>query len=89
MGKIQKQINKICFELLPRPTLFYGNSANKEGKINYIIGSDNDFKKLVSNGLVNTLVLSENNLKNIKVNFKKADSIPIYGFNFDDGKEFM
>lgn len=71
---------------LPRPTLFYGHSANKEGKINYIIGSDTLSKKLIPNELVNKLVLSENNLKNIKVNFNKADSIPVYGFNFDDGR---
>lgn len=84
---VKYKANKTRFASeLPRPTLFYGNSANKEGKINYIIGSDTISKKLTPNGLVNTLVLSENNLKNIKVNFKKADSIPIYGFNFDDGK---
>ncbi|UGS20504.1 hypothetical protein [Flavobacterium cyclinae] len=84
---VKYKANKTRFASeLPRPTLFYGNSANKEGKINYIIGSDTISKKLAPNGLVNTLVLSENNLKNIKVNFKKADSIPIYGFNFDDGK---
>ena len=60
--------------------------SNKEGRIKYIIGTDTLSKKLTPNALVNTLVLSEGSLKNLKVNFKKADSIPIYGFNFDDGK---
>ncbi len=71
---------------LNKPTLFYGSSSNKEGRIKYIIGTDTLSKKLTPNALVNTLVLSEGSLKNLKVNFKKADSIPIYGFNFDDGK---
>ncbi len=71
---------------LPRPTLFYGSSSNKEGKVFYMSGADTIVKKLTPNKAVNTLALSEGNLKSIKVNFKKADSIPIYGFNFDDGK---
>ena len=70
---------------LPRPTLFYGSSSNKEGKVFFVTG-DTIVKKLTPNNTLNTLTLSEGSLKNLKVNFKKADSIPIYGFNFDDGK---
>ena len=70
---------------LPKPTLFYGSSSNKDGKVFYVAG-DTIVKKLAPNNTLNTLTLSEGNLKNLKVNFKKADSIPIYGFNFDDGK---
>ena len=70
---------------LPRPTLFYGSSSNKEGKVIFVAG-DTIVKKLTPNNTLNTLTLSEGSLKSIKVNFKKADSIPIYGFNFDDGK---
>lgn len=70
---------------LPRPTLFYGSSSNKEGKLFFVAG-DTIVKKLAPNNTLNTLTLSEGSLKSIKVNFKKADSIPIYGFNFDDGK---
>ena len=70
---------------LPRPTLFYGSSSNKEGKLFFVAG-DTIVKKLTPNNTLNTLTLSEGSLKNLKVNFKKADSIPIYGFNFDDGK---
>jgi lysophospholipase L1-like esterase len=70
---------------LPRPTLFYGSSSNKDGKVFFVAG-DTIVKKLTPNNTINTLTLSEGSLKSIKVNFKKADSIPIYGFNFDDGK---
>ena len=84
---VKYKANKTRFASeLPRPTLFYGSSSNKEGKVFYMSGADTIVKKLTPNKLVNTIALSEGNLKSIKVNFKKADSIPIYGFNFDDGK---
>lgn len=84
---VKYKANKTRFASeLPRPTVFYGSSSNKEGKVFYISGADTIVKKLTPNKLVNTIALSEENLKSIKVNFKKADSIPIYGFNFDDGK---
>jgi len=70
---------------LPRPTLFYGSSSNKEGKVFFVSG-DTIVKKLTPNNTLNTLTLLEGSVKNLKVNFKHADSIPIYGFNFDDGK---
>nr|WP_294937043.1 hypothetical protein [uncultured Flavobacterium sp.] len=70
---------------LYNPTLFYGKSANKNGKIALRVGSDTIYKKLSPNKLVNTLVIG-NTTKNLKVDFVKADSIPIYGLNFDDGK---
>jgi lysophospholipase L1-like esterase len=71
---------------LDHPTVFYGSAANKEGQIAYQIGADTIYKKLVANNVLNTLTLSQNSLKSVKVDFIKADSIPIYGFNFDDGK---
>lgn len=71
---------------LDNPTLFYGSSENPNGQINYIIGKDTLRKKLIANNLLSTLTLSQNSLKSLKVNFKNAKSIPIYGFNFDDGK---
>lgn len=70
---------------LYNPTLFYGKSSNKSGKIALKVGTDTIYKKLSPNKLVNTLVIG-NTTKNLKVDFVKADSIPIYGFNFDDGK---
>ena len=71
---------------LDKPTLFYGSSANKEGVISYVIGKDTIYKKLLPNNKLNTLVLSQSPLKAVKASFIAADSIPIYGFNFDDGK---
>ena len=70
---------------LPKPTLFYGSSSNKSGKV-FCTAGDTIGKKLYPNSLLNTLTLSEGSLKNLKVNFSKADSIPFYGVNFDDGK---
>ncbi|MEW5676247.1 hypothetical protein ABGT15_08030 [Flavobacterium enshiense] len=70
---------------LNNPTLFYGKSSNKSGKIALKVGNDTIYKKLTPNKLVNTLVIG-NTTKNLKVDFVKADSIPIYGMNFDDGK---
>ena len=77
-GKFTAQLNN--------PTLFYGSSENQNGQINYIIGKDTLRKKLVANNLLNTIKLSEKSLKTLKVDFKQAKSVPIYGFNFDDGK---
>jgi len=69
---------------LDNATLFYGRSS-KTGKVNFIIGKDTIKKSLSPNGLVNTLKVSSGSLKAFKANFVQADSIPIYGFNFDNG----
>ncbi|HEU4497481.1 MAG TPA: hypothetical protein VFR70_10555 [Flavobacterium sp.] len=71
---------------LDNPTLFYGKSSNFHGKVNVIIGKDTIKKSLEPNNLVNTLKISETSLQSFKADFIKADSIPIFGFNFDDGK---
>lgn len=71
---------------LDSPTLFYGNSNNKNGEIFYKIGRDTLYKKLVPNNTLNTIVLSNSSIKSLKVDFQKTKSVPIYGFNFDDGK---
>ncbi|MHC0447375.1 SGNH/GDSL hydrolase family protein [Flavobacterium sp. 3-218] len=69
---------------LDNATLFYGRSS-KAGKVNFIIGKDTLKKSLSPNNLVNTLKVSSGSLKAFKANFVQADSIPIYGFNFDNG----
>ncbi|MDQ6472149.1 SGNH/GDSL hydrolase family protein [Flavobacterium sp. LHD-80] len=69
---------------LDNPTLFYGR-ASKKGKVNFIIGKDTLKKNLNPNNLINTLKVSSGHLKAFKANFVSADSIPIYGFNFDNG----
>lgn len=73
-------------DLLYQPTLFYGNSDNMEGEVIFKTGRDTLIKKLTPTKLVNTLAITSANIKSIKASFNKADSIPIYGFNFDDGK---
>ena len=70
---------------LPRPTLFYGSAKNFSGRVFCAVG-DTIGKKLTPSTILNTLTLSEGNLKNLKVNLSKADSIHFYGINFDDGK---
>ena len=72
--------------MLDNPTLFYGKGNNFTGKVNVIIGKDTVAKSLNPSGLVNTLKMSGSSLKSFKADFIKADSIPIFGFNFDDGK---
>ena len=69
---------------LDNPTLFYGK-ADKRGNVNFIIGKDTLRKNLVPNNLVNSLKVTSGSIKAFKANFVHADSIPIYGFNFDNG----
>lgn len=71
---------------LDNPTLFYGSAANPKGEISYVVGKDTLHKKLIPNNILNTLTLSQSGLKSVKVDFKQAAAIPMYGFNFDDGK---
>ncbi|WP_264534983.1 SGNH/GDSL hydrolase family protein [Flavobacterium sp. N1736] len=76
-------LNKFAASL-DSPTLFYGRSS-KRGNVNFIIGKDTLHKNLVPNNLVNTLKVTSGSIKAFKANFVQADSIPIYGFNFDNG----
>ncbi len=71
---------------LGNPTLFYGKSKNTQGKIYQIVGTDTIYKKLKPTNKLNTLSLSSNGQKAMKIHFTQADSIPVYGFNFDNGK---
>jgi lysophospholipase L1-like esterase len=54
-------------------------------EIKAVIGTETISKKLNPNQKLNTLKIVEANPVAMKVYFKQADSIPIYGFNFDDG----
>ncbi|WP_264531265.1 SGNH/GDSL hydrolase family protein [Flavobacterium sp. N502540] len=69
---------------LDSPTLYYGRGS-KKGNVNFIIGKDTLRKSLVPNNLINTLKVTSGSIKGFKANFIHADSIPIYGFNFDSG----
>jgi len=71
---------------LNSPTLFYGRGNNDKAYITASIDKDSTVtKKLKSSGLLNTLSVSSGNVRSMQVTFHKADSIPIYGFNFDNG----
>jgi lysophospholipase L1-like esterase len=70
---------------LNNPTLFYGSSTNKKGLLRQVIGKDTIYKKLSPNATLNTTQIGST-VNKVKVNFINADSIPFYGFNFDNGK---
>lgn len=70
---------------LNNPTLFYGSSNNKKGMLRQVLGKDTIYKKLSANAILNTTQIGTSVI-NVKVNFINSDSIPFYGFNFDNGK---
>jgi hypothetical protein len=80
-----KAVNKDHIGMLNSPTLFYGRSGNTQASLKVILGADTLTKKLNPSGLLNTVKLADN-VKGFKADFVKADSIPVYGFNFDDGR---
>ncbi len=65
------------------PTLFYGKSGNHEAyvEIRYSGDTTRVVKPLPTDKLLNTLTLAEGEVKGVRINFFKADSIPIYGVN--------
>lgn len=71
---------------LNNPTLFYGKSGNRSGTVDFIVGKDTIHKKLNPSNKVNTLAVGMGDLRSFKAQFTASDSIPFYGFNFDDGK---
>lgn len=86
---VQYKANNTRFATsLDNPTLFYGSSNNKRGSISVAIDKDTVkvIKKLLPNNLLNTVAITPNSIKGLKVNFVHTDSIPFYGFNFDDGR---
>lgn len=72
--------------LLNNPTLFYGKSNNREGEISVVTGKDTIVKSLEGDKLLNTVAIAPYDLKAFKAEFIATDSIPFYGFNFDDGR---
>lgn len=71
--------------LLYNPTLFYGSSSNHNASVNISFSKDSSVRhELIAGKLLNTLKLSPST-KTLKATFEKADSIPFYGINFDDG----
>ncbi|OYQ37667.1 hypothetical protein CHU92_07795 [Flavobacterium cyanobacteriorum] len=71
---------------LNAPTLFYGKSGNSKGRVAFITGKDTVYKSLAPSATLNTVRLTPGAVKSLKANFIAADTIPFYGFNFDDGR---
>lgn len=71
---------------LYNPTLFYGGSENKEAYVELFYNGDTArvVKSLNTDKILNTLRLTDKNLKSIKMNFVNADSIAFYGINSAD-----
>ncbi|MGL2994815.1 hypothetical protein [Flavobacterium sp. TSSA_36] len=72
--------------VLDNPTIFYGSSDNLFGVVNYTIATDSVHKTLTAVNRLNTIILKKGSLKTLRLSFKNAQSVPIYGLNFDDGK---
>lgn len=70
--------------MLNNPTLFYGRSNNGEGYVTVKADKDSVYTKPLNPAkLLNSLSLTSRDVHSLQVNFHQADSIPIYGFNFD------
>ena len=65
------------------PTLFFGQSGNTEAYVEIRHEGDTTriIKPLNASKRLNSLTLAKGNVKGVRVNFFKADSIPIYGIN--------
>lgn len=80
--KAQSQLHSTA---LYNPTLFYGKSNNEGASINVQIGKNPaEIKELTPDKLLNTLQVSHTITEPLLVTFNHSDSIPLYGFNFDD-----
>lgn len=67
---------------LNNPTLYYGSSNNNKGEVLVIVGKDTIVKKLSITSELNRLKVADGSVKQVKLMFKNADSIPIYGMDF-------
>lgn len=68
---------------LQSPELYFGKSNNVKGKLLVSTPNDTTEFKLKGNNQINKLSLGNENTKSIDLEFIEADSIPIYGVNFD------
>lgn len=72
---------------LNSPMLFYGRSQNENGTVTIKADKNADeIKPLEPSNMLNTLRITSGDVRSLQVDFHGADSIPIYGFNFDDGQ---
>lgn len=71
---------------LNSPVLFYG-AGNETATVQFQVDNDTTLidKKLDGTNALNTLKLSNSNLKKLKLNLGTAQNIPLYGVSFYDG----
>jgi hypothetical protein len=82
-----KASNQPHISMLYTPTLYYGSSGNKAAMVEISYGDTlKVVKPMPTDRLLNRLVLAEGSVKMVRVNFIKADSIPIYGVNSDSAE---
>lgn len=68
---------------LEKPVLYYGKSDNMNGKVAVVIDNDTIVNPLSPVTELNKLKLTDKSaVKQIKVLFSEADSIPVYGVDF-------
>lgn len=65
------------------PELYYGNSTNQKAKIAVRTAEDTTVFDLETKNTINKLSLTKKPTKDIDLEFIEADSIPIFGVNFD------
>lgn len=70
---------------LNNPVLLFGRSDNQDAYVTVKIGKDTIRKELSPSNLLNAVNIS-GSVKSLEVTFHNADSIPFYGFNFDNGQ---
>ncbi|WP_353117474.1 hypothetical protein [Myroides odoratus] len=66
---------------LNNPTLYYGRSANTQGSVEVIMQKDTLRKSLQAVAALNKLKLTGGSIKQLKLQFLHADSIPLYGID--------
>ena len=68
----------------PTSTLFYGKSKNKDA-VNRLIFNDIPFV-LEGNKIINSVLLSQQELKEIELDFNLTNTLPIYGITIESKK---
>lgn len=70
---------------LVNPTLYYGSSSNRRGYVTFHVNGDTIKKRLLPADILNVFSLGITT-KKMQATFSRADSIPFYGFSFDNGR---
>ncbi|MGG5578493.1 hypothetical protein ACPDHL_14300 [Myroides sp. C15-4] len=66
---------------LNSPTLYYGRSTNTRGTVEVVMQKDTLRKTLQATQALNKLKLAKGAIRQLKIQFVQADSIPLYGID--------